>query len=304
MLTMMIELVSFLHHLSLTDFHAGWECFFSDGYSEAGEEGEDSEGCTTDEEAPELILSRLKTTTTPQSLRHPSTPYKAADANNKSHLTSCIKSTMLTHDTTTPTKQTNTGSFTLNTSHKPPVLGTWTRDVRRPMGIIDGLTTHSPAPLPPVKKSRNTPYPRSPAMAAAMTSLDEILHINDLLLPPSNLTPSKFDKPIQVGAFRRGQERSSMIRENKVKGEWYTLTARSKSRNTIRKIPVLGVGSESFSHKEKRRRMKMRGRRGSSTIGGSTFGGSFDEEQESDNGEERAGLGMGPALSPLFRGMD
>lgn len=279
------------------DDRVGWECFFSDGSSQSEDEDEDdSSGGTTDDEAPEVTIARHKA-----AKAAPVTPAKTPA---KTKLTSCLKQTRIFNDET-PSKTVSSTPIKLNTSHQPPVLGTWTRDARRQTGIIDGMTTHSPAGA---IKSNKTPkkalesYKRSEAMTEAMTSLDDIMYTNDFLVPQPKTAPSKFDKPIQVGAFRKGQQRSAIIREGSLRDEWYNMTSRNKEKTSRTKAtPVLGVASESLSRKEKRRRKKMRAAAGMS-IGGSTFGGSIDEQSDNEynDGVERTGLGLGVPVESLF----
>lgn len=281
------------------DDRVGWECFFSDGSSQADEEDadNDSEGGTTDDETPAVILARHKAAN--------AVPVTPAKIPGKTNLTSCLKQTHVFNEET-PSKSVGSTPIKLNTSHQPPVLGTWTRDSRRPTGIIDGLTTHSPVGQlkgkPKLPQKTTEPYRRSDAMNEAMTSLDDIMYTNDFLVPQPKVVPSKFDRPIQVGAFRKGQQRSSMIREDSFRDEWYNMTSRNKEKpGRTKATPILGVASESLSRKEKRRRKKMRAAAGMS-VGGSTFGGSIDEQSDNDynDGVERAGLGLGVPVESLF----
>lgn len=284
----------------------GWECFFSDGssQSEADDDEENSEGNTTDDETPAVILARHKAAKAALT-----TPAKTPA---KTNLTSCLKQTHVSNDET-PSKQIASTPIKLNTSHKPPVLGTWSRDRRRPTGIIDGLTTHSPAEPPKTlsagkasKKHQASGSKGTDNSTVSMTTLDDIMYTNDFAIPElkeSKPAQSKFDKPIHVGAFRKGQLRSSMVREDSFRDEWYNMTSRNKERaGRTKGTPILGVASESLSRKEKRRRRKMKAAAGMS-VGGSTFGGSIDEPQsdnEYNDGIERAGLGLGPPIESLF----
>lgn len=282
------------------DDRVGWECFFSDGESHSEEDKEsETDGATTDDELPAVVLARQQIASS-----NPTTPVTKIPA--KSNLTSLIKQTSMVNDET-PSKVVVSTPVKLNTSHQPPVLGTWARDSRRLTGIIDGMTTHSPSGMPPpssVKKSlkdKRTPYERSEAMNAAMTSLDDIMYTNDFLVGSQYESYNKFDKPIHVGAFRKGQQRSSMIREDSLKDEWYTMTSRNKEKpGRSRSTPILGVASESLSRKEKRRRKKLKMAAGMS-INGSMFGGSLEDTSDvDDDGIERAGLGLGPPVESLF----
>ncbi|CCG80959.1 putative DNA polymerase iota [Taphrina deformans PYCC 5710] len=290
------------------DDRVGWECFFSDGDSHSESPEDDSEGGTTDDEPSAVIIARHKA-----AKLAPVTPAKTIP---KTNLTSCLKQTMVMNDET-PSKSIASTPVKLNTSHKPPVLGTWTRDSRRPTGIIDGLTTHSPAgPLTSVVKPKSSKKAEEKsqsydAIAEAMTSLDDIMYTNDFEIPePKDLKApvNKFNRPIQVGAFRKGQMRSSMSREDSFKDEWYNMTSRNRERTGRTKAtPILGVASESLSRKDKRRRRRMKAAAGmsvgGSTFGGSTFGGSIDDQQsdnEYNDGIERAGLGLGPPVESLF----
>ena len=293
--------LSFSLGVDADDDRVGWECFFSDGASQSGleeEEEEDTEGATTDEEPVAVVIAKHKGT-----VEEPATP--AAKVPAKSQLTSCMKQTSISN-TDTPVKTIASTPIKLNTSHQPPVLGTWTRDSRRATGIIDGMTTHSPSGMPPpstIKKAlkpKKDPYRRSDAMNAAIFDLDDIMYTNDFAVGAQDDEPSKFDRPIQVGAFRRGQQRTSFHREDSLKDEWYTMTARNKEKTGRTKAtPILGVASESLSRKEKRRRKKMRGN--GTSLNGSLFGESIDGMSDiEDDGVERAGLGLGPPVESLF----
>lgn len=280
------------------DDRVGWECFFSNGDSDSESVlSEQSGGSSTDEEATAEIIARRKA-----AKANPTTPAKIP---GKTNLTSCLKQTHVFNDAT-PSKSVSSTPIKLNTSHKPPMLGTWTRDARRATGIIDGMTTHSP--VGPIKSALKVPKKKkdipkvSDAVNDAMTSLDDIMYTNDFLVPQQKPTPSKFDKPIHVGAFRKGQQRSTMIKEGSFREEWYHMTSRNKTKpGRTKATPVLGVASESLSRKEKRRRRKIRAMAGTS-IGGSTFGGSIDEtsDNEPHDGIERAGLGLGVPVESLF----
>jgi hypothetical protein len=301
----------------------------------------DSDGSTTDDEAPELLLERSK------SKSNFATPARALV---KSTLTSCLKQASFT-DSQTPSKQTGgymlTSPNELTTPNQAPLLGTWTRDSRKAVAVIDGSQVNSPAHTPPLPKatpiltapnakitpaaalaaatqasfaaSSNTKrvkaYRRSDAMTAAMTSLDDIMYTNDFLVQDDDdleQGETSFDArpPIAApGAFRRHQQsRANVHKEDSLKDEWFMLTSKNKASRDTRKlaaVPVLGLGTESLSRREKRRRKKLKtatASGGLSRHGGSTL--SLDDDYSAGDddvfGVERAGLGMGPPLESLF----
>ncbi|ORY83660.1 hypothetical protein BCR37DRAFT_378622 [Protomyces lactucae-debilis] len=260
------------------DERIGWDCFFANGDSDSETEMEleamaqqaiaeeelaqalfltsqvmdmpdqvdgDSDASTTDDEAPELLLQRSN------SKLNPMTPARALV---KSNLTSCMKQASFIDDTT-PTKA--AGQYLLNTStdlttpNQAPLLGTWTRDTTRPVAVIDGSTTNSPAHTPPLPKAapvmsgmtgikltpaaalaaateaskianaklkRAKAYRRSEAMTAAITSLDDIMYTNDFLLPGEadahghSVAPLELTPTIAApGAFRRHQQNRTNV---------------------------------------------------------------------------------------------
>lgn len=290
------------------DDRVGWECFFSTGESDSASDEEDQEGSTTDDEAPALIIAKHQAA----KANAPVTP--AAKLPAKSELTSCLKQAAAFNDAT-PSKTVVSTPVRLNTDHKPPPLGTFPADSHRRAAFIDGRSTLSPGGFlpsaiktPSKRRSRSKASPKlSPAVNDAMTSLDDIMYTNDFVAPLPKSIPSKFDMPVHVGAFRKGQQRSMLIKEGSFRDEFYIMKSRNKAKSGGTKSkPILGIASESLSRKEKRKRKKMRSTMGSSVggsvFGGSTFGGSIDETSDNDldDGIERAGLGLGVPVESLF----
>ncbi|BFZ53848.1 hypothetical protein PYCC9005_000879 [Savitreella phatthalungensis] len=229
----------------------GWECFFSSG---SGDESESSDAETatddssTDEETPQLTTATplrrpIPIAQTGPSPAHPSTPWALA-------------------------------------VQHAPLLGSWVKDSRKRTSIIDGRSIGSLARRPSQSSRRQipgSPYERSGAMHDAMTTLDEILYTNELLVETSDhaaedseeyqeeghkhqpgrataarhfersLSIDTDSRSVPVGAFRKAQQRASLSRQDSFKDEWYLLTAKNRSRlRRKQSAPVLGLASESL----------------------------------------------------------
>ncbi|CCJ30823.1 unnamed protein product [Pneumocystis jirovecii] len=190
-------------------------------------------------------------------------------------------------------------STTPNIINKPPLLGTWTRDLRRPMGIIDGTCTNI---IDPTTSPCTILSPESTNFSpSSIPSLNDILDTSAFVqLSSSNSSSSSITKSylsdfyrwdrIPIGTFRRHQQRFTNTREELIKGEWYVLT--SKSRRQQSNVPILGT---TICRKKKRLRKQKYKNKLKNNIE------LFEEEEEI--GKEQCGLGLGPQLSPLFNGL-
>ncbi|KAG4304840.1 hypothetical protein PORY_001893 [Pneumocystis oryctolagi] len=192
----------------------------------------------------------------------------------------------------------NSGIVIPNTVNKPPLLGTWTRDLKRPMGIIDGTCTNV---INPITSSSTILSPTSTNLSpSSIPSLDDILDTSAFVqLSSSNSSSSSITKnylsdfyrwdKIPIGTFRRHQQRFANTREELIKGEWYVLT--NKSRRLRSNVPILGT---TVCHKKRPRKRKYRNKLKNNIE-------LFENEEETDR--EQCGLGLGPQLSPLFNGL-
>ncbi|KAG4300673.1 hypothetical protein PCANB_003007 [Pneumocystis canis] len=198
------------------------------------------------------------------------------------------------------TSSTNSGTTISNTLNKPPLLGTWARDLKRPMGIIDGTGTNV---INPIMSSCTIFSPTSTSLSpSSIPSLDDILDTSAFVqLSSSDSSSSSITKnylsdfcrwdKIPIGTFRRHQQRFTDTREELVKGEWYVLT--NKSRRQKSNVPILGT---TITRKKKKlRKQKYRNNLKNSI--------ELFEEDENEIGKEQCGLGLGPQLSPLFDGL-
>lgn len=188
---------------------------------------------------------------------------------------------------------------TSNTINKPPILGTWIRDLKRPMAIIDGISTNV---INPVTPSCTILSPASTNLSpSSIPSLDDILDTSAFVqLSSSHSSSSSITKSylsdfyrwekIPIGTFRRHQQRFTNTRDELIKGEWYALT--SKSRRQRSNVPILGT---TVHHKKNRQRKQKHRNKLKNSI---DF---FEQDEES--GREQCGLGLGPQLSPLFNGL-
>ncbi|KAG5518541.1 hypothetical protein PMAC_002937 [Pneumocystis sp. 'macacae'] len=196
------------------------------------------------------------------------------------------------------TSLTTSKTETPNVINKPPLLGTWTRDLRRPMGIIDGTSTNI---IDPIASPSTILSPASTSLSpSSIPSLNDILDTSAFVqLSSSNSSSSSITKSylsdfyrwdrIPIGTFRRHQQRFANTREELIKGEWYVLT--SKSRLQQSNVPVLGT---TVCRKKKRlRKQKYKNKLKTS----------IEFENEEEIGKEQCGLGLGPQLSPLFNGL-
>ncbi|QSL66158.1 hypothetical protein MERGE_000533 [Pneumocystis wakefieldiae] len=199
-------------------------------------------------------------------------------------------------ETVSTNSHSNSGTTPSNTLNKPPILGTWTRDLKRPIGIIDGISTNVINPVAP-SCTILSPSNLSPL---SIPSLDDILDTSAFVqLSPSNSSSSsaknylsdfyRWDK-IPIGTFRRHQQRFMNTRDELIKGEWFVLT--SKSRRQCSNVPILGTNA---CHKKKKLKKKRNKNKLKDNIE------LFEEDKEI--GMEHCGLGLGPQLSPLFNGL-
>ncbi|EMR09789.1 hypothetical protein PNEG_01972 [Pneumocystis murina B123] len=200
-------------------------------------------------------------------------------------------------ETVSTNSSSNSGTTTSNALNKPPILGTWTRDLKRPIGIIDGISTNV---INPVTSSCTILSPTSNLSPLSIPSLDDILDTSAFVqLSSSNSSSSitknylsdfyRWDK-IPIGTFRRHQQRFMNTRDELIKGEWYVLT--NKSRKQRSNVPILGT---TVRHKKKKLKKKRNKNKLKANIE------LFEEDKEVEM--EHCGLGLGPQLSPLFNGL-
>ncbi|KTW28063.1 hypothetical protein T552_01925 [Pneumocystis carinii B80] len=200
-------------------------------------------------------------------------------------------------ETVSTNSSSNSRTTTCNTQNKPPILGTWTRDLKRPIGIIDGTSTNV---INPVTSSCTILSSTSNLSPSSIPSLDDILDTSAFVQLSSSDSSSSITKnylsdfyrwdKIPIGTFRRHQQRFMNTRDELIKGEWFVLT--NKSRRQRSNVPILGTTVRHKKNKLKKTRHKNKLKTNIEL---------FEEDQEV--GMEHCGLGLGPQLSPLFNGL-
>ena len=251
----------------------GWDCFFSRGGSDdedglADQDSNGSGGSSTDDERPSLLPTAT--------LSHGSDPVlRAADlAAPRQPKLEKLAPRPLPKQSLPPLT-----SGKVQELQNAPTLGVWIKAGSKSSQGGQRSASFVGGPNFPLRKSQLEECPRDTsgegAFSAAMTSLDEIMYTNDLLLGESededgaatelgddgDTTVSELDRGTLVGAFRRGQQRAfSSARHSFLKDEWYHLTVKDRLKPRAKRLaPVLGLTTDS----RLRKLVKLKKRRAS-----------------------------------------
>lgn len=254
----------------------GWDCFISEGPSDDESDRDDAtatDGTNTDDERPilgtQLSCAQLATSD------HPKVAGKASHKNIQHRNTIHAES-----EQTIMKSRTGTGSACVTatvatglprSSYRVPQLATWSKDILRDE-CVPGIRSEVPAAQVWRRRPRTSAArERKGAFDDAMTSLDEIMHTNDILFSDADeadhatafgfdphTAVSTRDRNFQVGAFRRGQQSATTrSRQDSLDDEWHQLTTRNRLKPRAKRLaPVLGLTADSKLHRLARMRKR------------------------------------------------